>query len=190
VIREAVAGNPQLFITLTLPAECAEDPARWAAELVDAWRKFVRFYKKKAGYKSIPYFAVFEATKAGTPHLHILCRVPWITHGTLSWFMEREVGAPNVWVERVRHKNKAANYLGKYMGKEPGKFGFLKRYWQTRDYGDPQPRERRTRTAGFVWWRRGEYSLFNQYLMTVSIKGWTAQVRDGDHYFLKPGFEP
>jgi len=109
-------------------------PATRAAELVVAWRKFVKKAKLLYGYTTIPYFAVFEATKAGQPHLHILCRVKWIDQRVLSAYMRTAIGAPIVDIRRCNSTRAAAKYVSKYVGKAPGKFGTCKRYWQTKDY--------------------------------------------------------
>lgn len=186
VIREAMDGDPLIFVTLTLHEDCAEDPYRWAGELVNAWRKFVRYYKRRHHLSTIPYFAVFEATKQGVPHLHILCRTPWIQQETLSNFMAIEVGAPIVWVKKVRHRKKAAIYLAKYMGKSPGKFGTLKRYWKTKNWCCVEERPRRKRSDGFVWWRRSEYNHFENYIMYVWARGYDCTSRDGVFYYKKP----
>jgi hypothetical protein len=131
---QAQCGAPDTFITLTTNPARGTSPATRAAELVKAWRRFVRAAKKHYGYPSIPYFAVFEATKLGQPHLHILCRVKWIDQRYLSAFMKAEIGAPIVDIRRVRSPTIAARYISKYVGKAPGKFGSCKRYWQTKDY--------------------------------------------------------
>ncbi len=147
-------GHPDTFITLTTnPARGGTEATR-AAELVIAWREFVSYAKKLYGYASIPYFAVFEATKAGQPHLHILCRVKWIDQATLSGWMRRRIGAPIVDIRRCTSDRAAARYVSKYVGKAPGKFGTCKRYWQTRNYAGLTDRERATNSFKGGHWQR------------------------------------
>lgn len=86
------------------------------------------------GYAELPYFCVFEATLKGEPHLHILCRVKWISQQWLSKQMNLLMMAPVVDIRRVRDKTKLAFYISKYCGKAPHRFLTCKRYWTTRDY--------------------------------------------------------
>jgi len=134
VSAQAERGAPNTFITLTVNPREGQEPSERARELAHAWRRCVRAAKRKYRYKTIPFFAVFEATKAGEPHLHILCRVPWLHQKWLSRFMEKEIGAPVVDIRRIRGKRAAAKYVAKYVGKEPHRFEGTKRYWCTRDY--------------------------------------------------------
>ena len=134
LVKLAVMGEPNTFITLTVRPDGGSSRIARARALVDAWRVVVRRAKKKYGYRSIPYLAVFEATKAGEPHLHILSRVRWIDQKWLSAQMRALIGAPVVDIRRIDSPGRAAAYVGKYVGKAPGKFGTSKRYWRTRDY--------------------------------------------------------
>lgn len=86
------------------------------------------------GLEKLPYFCVFEATRNGEPHLHILARVKWISQKWLSKQMNRLMLAPVVDVRRVHNKKKLAYYVSKYCGKDPHRFTTCKRYWTTRDY--------------------------------------------------------
>lgn len=109
-------------------------PASRARALAQAWPVIVRRACKKYGYRSIPYLCVFEATKKGEPHLHILCRVKWIDQAWLSRQMRDLTGAPIVDIRKVRSVKQAANYISKYIGKAPHRFATCKRYWCTRSY--------------------------------------------------------
>jgi hypothetical protein len=138
---QAIAGRPNTFITLTVNPREGEEPNARARALAHAWRRCVRAAKRKYHYPSIPFLAVFETTKAGEPHLHILARVPWIDQKWLSAFMAREIGAPIVDIRRIRRKRTVARYIAKYVGKEPHRFEGTKRYWSTRDYQLSPPPE-------------------------------------------------
>lgn len=134
LIALAKSGKPDTFITLTVNPAWGHSPEYRAHKLVDAWRTIIKRVKKQYGYKTIPYFCVFEATKKGEPHLHILCRVKWISQKWLSAQMKSLMGAPIVDIRRVRDKSKLAYYISKYMGKDPHRFETCKRYWTTRDW--------------------------------------------------------
>jgi len=145
LIKYAQDGAPNTFITLTVNPERGVDPVHRFEMLADAWRAVVRLAKKKhgdgevrlceeGGKPALPYLAVAEATKAGEPHLHILCRTEWIDQRWLSATMERLTGSPIVDIRRIRHTKAVAFYVSKYVGKAPHRFGTKKRYWATRDY--------------------------------------------------------
>lgn len=131
---QAIDGKPNTFITLTVDPSRFQTPVNRARELVMAWRQVVKRAKKQYRYRTIPYLCVFEATKTGEPHLHILLRVPWIQQKWLSVQMEELIGAPIVDIRRITNRSMVAGYVAKYVGKAPHKFGTCKRYWQTKDY--------------------------------------------------------
>ncbi len=139
----ARSGDPNTFITLTVNPAFGSSPFDRARRLADAWRVIVRLVKAKYELKELEYFCVFEATLKGEPHLHILCRVKWISQKWLSEQMEALMMAPIVDIRRVRDKGKLAYYVSKYCGKEPHRFSTCKRYWTTRGYEltkfEPEP---------------------------------------------------
>ena len=134
LIALAQSGNPTTFITLTCKVSESGCPASRARALVHAWRAVVKRAKKKYGYERIPFLAVFEATKRGEPHLHILARVPWIDQRWLSAQMDELLSSPIVDIRRVRSARQVAGYVAKYVGKAPHRFDTCKRYWSTRDW--------------------------------------------------------
>ena len=141
LVALAASGRPTVFLTLTSNPRIGISPASRARSLASAWPIIVRRARAKWGYKSIPYFCVFEATKRGEPHLHILARVKWIDQRWLSNQMRQLTGAPIVDIRRVRSVKEAASYISKYMGKEPHRFKTCKRYWRTVswDISDHEP---------------------------------------------------
>lgn len=146
----AHAGNPTAFITLTVNPDRFPSPEDRARRLADAWRVIVRRAKTKYRYKAIPFLAVFEATKRGEPHLHVIARVRWIDQKWLSEQMDALMGAPICDIRRVWRKNQVASYITKYVGKDPHRFGTCKRYWCTQDWDqeDYQPDEPPLRLNG------------------------------------------
>jgi len=82
----------------------------------------------------LPFFAVFERTVAGAPHLHIALRPPFLPQAWLSAQMQRILKSPIVDIRQVQQTRGLARYLGKYIGKDAHKFGTCKRYWSSADY--------------------------------------------------------
>lgn len=137
--RDALAGRPNTFLTLTVNPNVGLSPDDRARSLVHAWRllrlRLIRKYK----LASLPFLAVFEATKAGEPHLHILLRSEWLSQKYMSEVMAELISAPIVDVRRIKSAAQIANYVGKYVGKDPHAFQGTKRYWSSRDYCVAQP---------------------------------------------------
>ena len=134
LVALAASGKPTVFITLTSNPRIGKSPSSRARALSAAWRVIVRRARKKYGYKVIPYFCVFEATKRGEPHLHILARVKWIDQRWLSRQMRELTGSPIVDIRKVRSVKQAASYISKYIGKAPHRFETCKRYWRTKNW--------------------------------------------------------
>lgn len=134
LIAECLSGKPNTFITLTVnPAEYSDRHER-ARELKRAWTVVRRALARTYGFKKMPFLAVFEATKKGEPHLHIVARVKWIPQKWLSDYMNRLIGAPVVSIERIHNKKKMVNYVAKYIGKDPQRFEGTKRYWKSQNF--------------------------------------------------------
>lgn len=130
----ARAGAPDTFLTLTVNPETGHTPAERARDLAKAWRLIRKRAMRRYAYKAIPFLAVFEKTKRGEPHLHILMRVKWLDQRWVSGVMRDLIGAPIVDIRRVRSAKQAAAYVAKYVGKDPVTFAGCKRYWRSQDW--------------------------------------------------------
>lgn len=139
LVREAQSGKPTRFITLTSRRTPGACPHRAARALVIAWRTIRLEYLKRHGRRSLAFLAVFEATKQGWPHLHIVVRSKWIDQRWLSDRMNSLTGSPVVDVRKVTGVRKVAAYVAKYIGKNPHRFIGVKRYWRSLDYLFPVP---------------------------------------------------
>lgn len=130
----ALSGKPQRFVTVTINPRVGVSPADRAARLANAWRNFVKRAVRMLGGKKIEYLAVFEATKRGEPHLHLLVRGPWIAQKYISDQMRDLINSPIVDIRKVKHRKGAAAYVSKYIGKDPHRFATCKRYWHTKGW--------------------------------------------------------
>jgi hypothetical protein len=137
LVKEAQAGQPTIFITLTSRRVAGRSPHAAARALVVAWRKVRQEYVKDHGKGSLPFLAVFEATKKGWPHLHIVARAKWVDQRWLSRRMASLIGAPVVDVRAITGLAMIAHYVAKYVGKNPHRFNGVKRYWRSLDYLTP-----------------------------------------------------
>ena len=127
-------GHPTTFLTLTVNPRHGQSPEQRAQELSDAWKIVVKRARRKFTKAPLEYFAIFEATKKGEPHLHILLRAPFIPQRWLSQAMDELIEAPIVDIRRVGSAKNAASYVAKYVGKGPKPFAALKRYWSSKGY--------------------------------------------------------
>lgn len=183
LVAKAASGHPDTFLTLTASPDTAQTPERAAQVLVIAWRKVRAEACRRYGYTTIPFIAVFEETKAGWPHLHILIRCKWLDQAWLSQRMMHHAKAPIVDIRRVKSVQHAVRYVFKYIGKAPRSFGTCKRYWTSRDYErHPKRRFEKHRAKAdhcFVALRR-----FSLYLLDREREGYLTEP-DGEGVWLR-----
>lgn len=135
----AASGHPTTLITLTVnPAE-GENPETRARALSNAWKLVVKRARRKWTKAPLEYFAVFEETKKGEPHLHIIARAPYIPQRWLSDQLNELIHAPIVDIRTIKSQRHVVMYVAKYIAKGPRSFGTLKRYWHSK--GFPLDRE-------------------------------------------------
>ena len=152
LVAEAKMGNPTLFITLTSRNPGHGSPDEAAVRLAPAWREARRLHLKKHGRGSLPFLAVFERTKKGWPHMHIVARAKWVSAVWLSNLMLRLLDSPEVDVTAIHEKSKVAAYVTKYISKNPERFEGTKRYWRSLDYlNPPDPDDPPARNRGACW---------------------------------------
>lgn len=132
LVRLAVAGQPTHFLTLTCVPDLWPSPADAARAMQDARAELVRRIRKFGPRFVFEYFSVWESTRAGWPHLHILARTDFISQSWLSDTWKALTGAPIVDIRRVREVQDAASYVAKYVGKDPHHFGTNNRYSRSR----------------------------------------------------------
>lgn len=119
----AVAGNPQRFITLTLK-ENKRLTVRYQAQIIkDAFPKLVAAARKEFG--EFEYMMVFELTKKGTPHVHLLQRGAFIPKAWLSRTWRALTGAFVVDIKKIFNPKDVGNYITKYLGKTLGDVSLL-----------------------------------------------------------------
>lgn len=134
LIAMAIKGKCNKFLTLTVSEKSGPDPVARCRALIKAWRILRTRIIKKFSPDGLPFLAVIEAQKNGEPHLHIMLRAPYIPQKWIAEQMDALIGAPICWIEEVQQGKKLANYVAKYCGKDPQRFGTCKRYWQSKDW--------------------------------------------------------
>ena len=139
LVEEAKSGKPTIFITLTSKKRASLTASQAAVLLAHAWRQVRHEYIREHGKGSLAFFAVFEETKRGWPHLHIVARCKWLDQRWLSRRMAALHDSPIVDVRKIHGLRKVAAYVSKYIGKNPHRFAGVKRYWRSLDYLIPPP---------------------------------------------------
>lgn len=134
VKRRAREGAPSTFLTLTVRPSRYETPDEAARDLKRAWVNLRRSLTRRNGDKAPPFIAVFEQTKKGWPHLHILCRMRFVDQRIISAFMGRAIDAPIVDIRHVTDVGRIGAYIAKYISKAPAAFKGCKRWWRSHDY--------------------------------------------------------
>jgi len=183
--RLAQEGAPTKFITLTVNPSAFETPDDAAQALVRAWRATRQRARREGLADSIPFLAVFERTKAGWPHIHILARCPYIDQSWLSDRMAEYTSSPVVDIRAVQSARGAARYLGKYVSKGPGAFDRCKRYWCSRDWR-LLPREDKPLNTHGRWWEIRKESM-EEVVANILKCGWVHSSESPNAITLVPG---
>lgn len=183
--RFAKSGDPKTFMTLTVNPSVGTSPKDRAEKMVTAFRQLMRLARKRWNKSPIEYFAVFEATKQGEPHLHVLMRAPYIPQAWLSERMKELLGSPIVDIRFIDNAGRAAHYVSKYVGKRPGKFGTLKRYWHSKGYSPEQSIPRDKDEISLTQWYVVKRPL---WMIADDLKhmGWDVSWAGSDHFTQLP----
>lgn len=161
-MAELLGGDPGVMLTLTRKPDPTITKDIAAQQLSHAWRKLRLRAMRHYNLKALPFMAVFEQTKAGQPHLHILLRVKWLDQQWLSAQMDDLLQSPIVHIKRLDSRGRAAAYCAKYCGKSPNQFGKCKRYWKSQDY-EKRPKKDKLK---HIWWTDSErlhHSIWQLY---------------------------
>lgn len=179
--RKAAKGFPTTFITLTVNPAWGEEPEDRAKRLVTAWRMLRQKLKRMGIADKVPFLAVFEKTKRGEPHLHIIARAPFISQKLISQFMREYMAAPVVDIRKVKSRRGVARYISKYVSKASHHFAGCKRYWCSQDWHDLDQSENLTpsQCLGIVRER------FDQVKAQIDRLGWyKGETLNGGYLFV------
>lgn len=170
LIRRATGGRPDRLLTLTVNPAAFENPDDAAQKLKEAWRRARQEMRRQRPNAPIPMLAVWERTKRGWPHLHVLIRGYRVPRRWLSDYLGRRIASPIVDVRRLTSIRQAVNYVTKYVAKNPTKFEGCKRYWSNTAYC-PTPITNTERNHTWTLYRAspGAYSLHHGLLLTHDL---------------------
>lgn len=111
----ARSGRPERLLTLTLRRNTRAPIRGQVRFLFTSWTELVRRIRRH--FPMFEYCKFLELTKAGTPHLHVLCRgdyipIRWIRH---QW--QQITGAFIVYLQRIDRTSGAVHECTKYICK-------------------------------------------------------------------------
>lgn len=158
VIQKGKRGKPTTFMTLTSNPHLYETPDAAARDMKRALVALRRRIHKRYGIKNLPFMCVFEKTKRGWPHLHILARAPWMDQKWLSDQMKDLIGAPVVDIRKIDNEGRAAAYVSKYVGKDPVAFQGCKRWWRSHNY-ECEEKDVRPQIMFGVEWEQTSFNI-------------------------------
>jgi hypothetical protein len=117
-IARLARGQPQREITLTAPPLPNTTPREHAAILKIALNKLLKTLRKRD--PTLQYALVWELTKKGVPHVHMLQRGTYIPQAWLAKQWRIAGGGDIVWIASVRGDRLHAAHCCKYLGKATG----------------------------------------------------------------------
>ena len=111
----ALSGEPERLITLTCKPDELFTPRQQVKKMKQAFSRLIQKLRRKYGL--LEYLAVWELTKAGMPHVHVLQRGTFIQKQELSDFWNDLTGAYIVDIKKIKSQDQVANYVMKYLTK-------------------------------------------------------------------------
>jgi hypothetical protein len=184
VIDHGRNGLPNKMLTLTWNANRSETPEEAARVLKNAWVNLRRRMERELSITKVPFLAVFERTKRGYPHLHILLRCDYVDQAWISEQMKDMIDAPIVDIRSIENKKHYFFYATKYIGKELTAFQGCKRWWRSHNYEIEKEEQAplhlfgdRLRVEPVDFYTMRNRILKGGYIVEAERKGWLHYVR-------------
>lgn len=117
LIKRILAGEPSTFLTLTVNPSLYNTRLQAFQSATIAVNHLFKRLRRRFRASSLQYALVWEVTKAGWPHAHILMRAPYIPHDLISRHWSELTGAPVIDIRAVKSKRAIASYIAKYLTK-------------------------------------------------------------------------
>ncbi len=185
LMAEGCGGKPNTFLTLTSRRVQGASAQQAAKALSRAWRLLRLRIMRRYDLKALPFLCVFEQTKTGWPHLHIMARMQFVPVHWISEVMDELTDSPIVYIKRIDDLGRMVAYVTKYCSKDCHKFGTCKRYWQSRDFdvriADPE----KAKPAPGAGWEREDCNLV-QWCTRWRAFGYSVQMLNGWRAVARP----
>ncbi len=134
VMNAARKGKPNIFMTLTSREGSFATPDEAARDMKRGLVLLRRRVERKWGIKKLPFIVVFERTKKGWPHMHLLLRGNYMHWRVLRAMWEEITGSHQVDVRFIKKATQVLFYVTKYIGKDLAAFEGCKRWWRSHNY--------------------------------------------------------
>lgn len=110
-------AQPTAMLTLTCNTTRWPDPRLAYIAMNRAFPLLIKRLRRDHPGQPLEYFAVWETTRAGYPHLHVLLRAPYLPQRLISQYWQQIFASPIVDIRAVDSGARAAQYLAKYLTK-------------------------------------------------------------------------
>lgn len=137
LIKRVVQGAPTTFLTLTLNPALYENRLHAFSVATRAVNSLFKRLRRRFPVSGLQYALVWETTKKGWPHAHILMRAPYIPQALISRHWKELTGSPIVDIRKVKSHREIAYYVAKYLTKNPEAPPHAKRYRMSRLFSAP-----------------------------------------------------
>lgn len=117
VLRRLETAAPTHLITLTCSQKAFSTPYLAFRHLSAAVPNLVKRLRRQFPAVTFQYLLVWETTRAGWPHAHLLARTSYLPQRALSRHWRELTGAPVVDIRRVTSARGATAYVAKYLTK-------------------------------------------------------------------------
>lgn len=138
LLRRLRSSNVSTLITLTANPSSSSCPDEAFSLLSQAIPHLVKRIKRQFPSAPFEYVLIWERTKQGWPHAHILARSCYLPQRWVSRQWAELVGARIVDIRTVRSVGGAVHYVSKYLSKDPYAPYGMKR-WRTSRAFFPEP---------------------------------------------------
>lgn len=152
---------------------------------------FKRIRRLRPGL-SLEYFLVWEWTRRGWPHAHLLVRGPFIPQRWLSRQWNELTGAPVVDIRQVSTPAGAVNYLAKYLTKALSVPKGFRRYRMSRRFLAPLLHSPAAVRFGVIRWYLQSTTVW-EFLDNYRRLGFKSWLKDGFYGFAtlkSPNYGP
>lgn len=136
VMQAAKEGNPNIFLTLTCDSKRYDTPEEAARDMKRGLVLLRRQIARRFNVKNVPFIVVFERTKKGWPHMHLLMRGSYMHWKKLRGMWQSIVGAAQIDIRFIKRKEHVLHYVTKYIGKDLAAFKGCKRWWRSHNYSE------------------------------------------------------
>lgn len=189
LLRRLEGVESTTFMTLTCNNKLWGNPgAAWVSMSI-AVNHLLKRMRRQWPSAELEYFLVWEKTKQGWPHAHLLLRAPFIPQDWLSRHWEELTGAPIVDIRQVHTPVQAMNYIAKYLAKEPAAPPHCKRFRSSKKFfGTVVPMDNPRGRQMSSWRLEAEDPA--TIARALSLRGYSIALEDNETFVAYPPGHP